>query len=286
MSLTLGDRLRRLRRGRSFDLSTALEWASRAGYAARGFVYVSIGLLAALASIDLANHPSGAAGAVARLADWPFGQLWVAAVAVGLIGFAVWRALQAFADADRQGTKLKALLSRAGQAISGLVYGVLAYSLFELLDEIEDVREADENNTVQGLTADILDLPLGHWLVLLAGGFILAVAIANIAKAFRDDFCKHLACTKRTRTLAGIAGRIGHAARGLAFLPVAWFLLRAGWTLRAAETRNLGGALQTLEGQPFGSWILLLIGLGLIAFGVFALIEARYRRIDPPDLDG
>jgi len=264
-------------------LGEILEWASRAGYAARGFVYLSIGALAALAAVELARTPAGSQGAVAWLADWPLGQVWIAAVAGGLICFSLWRALQSLFDADRQGTAPAALFSRAGQAISGLVYGALAWSLLEVLDELEDIGEADENQSAQSMTAEAMALPLGHWLVMITGGFILAVAVANLVQAARRDFCRRLACPRTARGLAIWAGRIGYGARGLAFLPLGLFLLKAGWTLRSAEARNLGGALQAIEGQPFGTPILVLTGFGLMAFGLYALIEARWRRIEAPD---
>ena len=263
--------------------AVALEWAARAGYAARGFVYLSIGGLAASSAIELARSPTGAKGAVAALADWPLGQVWAALIAIGLIGFALWRGLQAVFDADRQGNELKGLASRAGQAISGLVYGALAWSILELLDELEDYGEADETETAQQGAAQLMSLPFGSWLLLIVGGFVLAVGIAGVVQAFRTDFGKRLGCKAGQKRWASWVGRIGYGMRGLAFLPMGFILVRAGWEARASDVRNLGGALQALEGQPFGSAVLFVTGLGLAAFGLYAVLEAMWRRIDPPD---
>jgi hypothetical protein len=281
----LGRRLGRpwRRRRAKIDISSLLEWASRAGYAARGFVYLSIGALAALAALEFARTPAGSQGAVAWLADWPFGQVWIGAVAVGLICFSLWRALQSIFDADRQGSDLKALASRAGQAVSGIVYGTLAWSLLEVLDELEDIGEADENQSARSMTADIMELPLGHWLVILTGVFILGVAAANLIQAARRDFCRGLACPDAARPLAVWTGRLGYGARGLAFLPLGFFIIKAGWTFRSSEARNLGGALQAIEAQPLGTPILVGAGLGLMAFGLYALLEALWRRIEAPE---
>jgi hypothetical protein len=106
--------------------SSILELLARAGYAARGFVYVSIGVLALLAALELRPSTSGSTEAVMAVADWPFGRIWLTAISAGLAGFAAWRVLQSVFDADRQGSKPKALAARAGQALSGLTYGALA----------------------------------------------------------------------------------------------------------------------------------------------------------------
>lgn len=263
--------------------AVALEWAARAGYAARGFVYLSIGGLAASSAIELARSPAGAKGAVAALAEWPLGQVWAALIAVGLIGFAVWRGLQSIFDADRQGTEPKAIASRLGQAISGLVYGALAWSILELLDQLEDFGEADEARNARQGAADLMSLPFGSWLLLVVGLFVLGVGVAGIVQAFRTDFGKRLGCKPGTRRWACWVGRIGYGMRGLAFLPLGYFLVHAGWESRSSEVRNLGGALQAIESQPFGSTILFITGLGLAAFGLYAVLEALWRRIDPPD---
>lgn len=261
----------------------ALEWAARAGYAARGFVYLSIGVLACMAAVELTRTPTGAKGSLAALAEWPLGQVWVGLIAVGLIGFAIWRGLQSIFDADHQGTELKALASRAGQAISGLVYGALAWSVLELLDELEDFGEADEARSAREGAAELMSLPFGSWLLLIVGLFVIGVGIGGIVQAFRTDFGKRLGCRADTKRWACWVGRIGYGMRGLAFLPLGFILARAGWEARASDAENLGGALQALEAQPFGSTVLFVTGLGLAAFGLYAVLEALWRRIDTPD---
>jgi len=276
--------LKRLARaGGKVDTPEVLEWVSRAGYGARGFVYLSIGLLAALAAVELARTPAGARGAVTAFAEGWLGQLWIAGLAAGLIGFSVWRGLQAVLDADRQGTEPMALVSRAGQAISGLVYGGLAWSLLELLDELEDIGEADENQDARQMAAEVMAIPFGHWLLIGVGLFVVAVGIAGIVQLFRPKFGEKLSCPGRSHRWLCWVGRIGYGARGVAFLALGYTLVRAGWDFSSSEARNMGGALQALEAQPFGSPLLFLTGVGLAAFGAFALIEARWRRINAPD---
>lgn len=256
-----------------------IELAARAGYVARGFVYVSIGLIGVLAALGRTPRAQGALGALEAWSDWPPGLVLLWLTGAGLYGFAGWRALQSLLDADRKGTSLKALAGRAGQALSGFVYAGLGVSVFGLLDALEDLHEADDQARTRATVAQALALPLGPWLVIAAGLFILGLGVGNIVQAMTRDFCKDLTCDRRVAGWAQPLGRAGYFARGVAFLPAGAFTLLAGWHARSEEARGLGGALETLKLQPFGAWILGLTALGLIAFGGFAFVEARYRAI-------
>lgn len=261
----------------------ALELASRLGFAARGLVYVSVGAIALMAALDLTPRAAGAKAAVAAWAEWPAGLLLIWSTAIGLIGFSVWRGLQAVFDADRHGTSAKGWAVRAGQAISGVVHSALAFSLLELLDGLEDIGEIDEDDSAQTQAAALMELPHGDLMLIGVGLFILAVGAANIIQALFKDFSKRLRCTPKVCRWAVPLGRAGYFGRGVAMAPLGLFLVRAGQETRASEAQGLGMALQTLEAQPFGGWILALTALGLVAFGAFALVEARFRRIDVPD---
>ncbi len=269
-----------MKRGARRDLGKVLEGLARAGYGARGFVYISIGAIAVLAAVELAPRASGSRGALAALEGWPLGRVWLMAVASGLLGFAAWRFMQAFLDADHQGRETAALAARAGQGLSGLVYAALAVSVFHLTDLAGDVAQVPRDGGAHEQAAQVMTLPFGRWLLVAIGLFVLGAGAGNIIRGFRSDFGKRLSCSIRTRPWACGLARFGYAARGVAFLPLGLFMARAGLDSDTGEAKDLGGALQTLEQQPFGSWILAFTAVGLIAFGLFALVEARYRRID------
>lgn len=259
-----------------------LELVSRVGYVARGAVYLSVGFIALMAAVDLTPSAAGAVGAMQAWGRWPAGLfvLWLAGW--GLAAFALWRGLQAVFDADGHGRTPRAWAIRAGQAVSGLVHAALALSAFEVADGLENLSELDEDGAAREGAAALLSLPGGDLALIAVGGFILAVGIANMMQGLFYDFSKRLDCSREACRWTVPLGKIGYLGRGMAFAPLGFFIAESGLDARAQHARSLGGALQMLEAQPFGSWVLSLTALGLIAFGLFALVEARYRRMTVP----
>lgn len=114
-------------------------------------------------------------------------------------------------------------------------------------------------------------------MVMAVGLFVLGAGLGSIYRAVFDHFGRDLDCERPVRAWAGTLARIGYAARGIALIPAGGLLVRAGLHARASEAKGLGGALDTLEVQPFGGPLLALIALGLVAFGLFAVAEAALR---------
>lgn len=262
---------------------TAAELAARAGYLARGAVYLSIGVIGLLAALDLTPRAEGAVGALEAWGEWPAGRLLLWLVGMGLYGFTGWRALQAVFDVDRRGRTAKGWLTRAGYAVSGLTYAGLAISVFGLLDAMEDLHEADDQAATRAAVSRALEMPWGEMLVAGAGVLVLGSGVASMVRAFTDHFGRGLDCAPETRAWAGTLARFGYFGRGVAMLPVGALFVAAGLHARASEARGAGGALQALEAQPFGGAILGLTALGLVAFGLFAITEGWLRRMSIPE---
>lgn len=265
-----------------FPTSEAIEWSARIGYGARGFVYLSVGILTLLASTDQIGSAVGSSGAAGWLAGQPLGRLWLTLLGVGLWLFVFWRALQSVFDADHEGDDLRGWLSRGGQALSGLFYAVLASTVFEYLDEFQRRPAAEDVAENQEKAAMLMGLPFGQWLLLLAGLAIMAVGVGNIIRAWKDRFTEELRCSEAVCRIVRPLARLGYAARGFAYLPLAVFVIIAGLTADVSDVTSFGEALDALEQQPGGPLILATTALGLVAFGAFAFIEARWRRIRPP----
>jgi hypothetical protein len=106
---------------------------ARLGYATEGAVYALIGLLAAGAAFGTGGRAIGQSGAFEVVAENPFGSVLLGLIAVGFLGYALWRSVQAIADPDKEGTDVKALGKRVGYGVSALVYAGLAFSAAGLI---------------------------------------------------------------------------------------------------------------------------------------------------------
>lgn len=264
-------------------LHDLLELAARAGYGARGFVYLSAGTLILLAALEVTGDTVGTKGALDWLAVRPLGRLWVFLVGLGLAAFVMWRVLQTVFDADHEGVSAHGLRTRLSQGFSGLSYAALSFAAFSLLVQTpaaDPAAEGVERSREQAAT--VLSLPFGNWLLVGGGLLIFGIGAGNIVKAWREDFTQYLACSAKTCRRVAPLARIGHVARGLAYLPLAVLVVLAGLRSKASDVTSLGAALEAVERQPGGSWVLIAGALGFVAFGAFSFIEARFRRIHPP----
>lgn len=256
-----------------------IEGGARWGYAARAMVYLSMGVIALLAAAKLTPQAQGAVSSLKAWGAWTPGValLWV--IGIGLYAFAGWRALQAILDADRLGRGASALVERAGKAVSGIIYGSLAISVFGVIDAIEDLREVDDEAATTDAINAALAYPGGAVVVVVAGAVITAAGLGNAVRACASHFTDSLQCDTRSAAWIGALARLGYFARGGVMAGVGALTVVAGLRSRAADAGGVGGALEWLKSQPFGHAALALAGLGLIAFAVFGFLKAGLRRI-------
>jgi hypothetical protein len=250
-----------------------MERLARLGYATEGAVYALIGMLAAGAAFG-----TGGRATFEIVAESPFGSVLLGLIAVGFLGYALWRGVQAIADPDREGTDVKALCKRVGYGLSTLVYTGLAFSAAGLILG----RASDGGRSPDDWTALLLSWPLGQVLVVGSGAAIIGVGLHELYQAYKAEFLEYLKLSEmgeKVRKWTERWGRLGIASRGVVFGIVGAFLIRAALQHDPQEARGLGGALQTLAQQPLGPWLLGAVAIGLVAFGLFMLSVARYRRI-------
>jgi hypothetical protein len=260
-----------------------VEALARFGYGARGVVYGLVGGLALLAAIGSGGQTGGSRSALQTLLSQPFGQFWLVLIALGLFGFCAWRVLEALTDADHRGSDMKGWGIRGAHLISGVIYAGLAISALNLA--FGRGSGGGEDQAAQDWTAWLMSQPFGQWLVGLIGLAIAGTGLAFLWKAWRSDVTERLSLPADKRNWIVTLGRMGFAARGVVFLLIGGFLILAALHASSTEVHGLGGALQALQGQPYGWVFLALTALGLFAFGLFGLVQARYRHIDAPDLD-
>lgn len=260
-----------------------MEKFARLGYAAKGIVYFVVGLLATQAALTTGGKTTDTVGALATIVNQPFGKFLLVLTAIGLVGYVLWRIIQAVFDPDRsdQETSAKRMVQRIGYGFSAIAYGSLTWTTVELITGTANTS----GSRIEDWTARFMGHPLGRGLVGLAGLIVILVGISYLYRAYKADFQYRLKRNQMSRAeqqWAKWLGQVGIAARGVVFGIIGLFLVLAALHSNASEARGLGGALATLARQPFGPWILGAVALGLIAYSIYCLIQAGYRRIAQP----
>ncbi|HEX8551898.1 MAG TPA: DUF1206 domain-containing protein [Abditibacteriaceae bacterium] len=248
---------------------------ARMGHAAKGIVYVIIGFLAFRAAFGSGGETTNSQGALHKIAQQPFGGILLFIVGVGLAGYALWRFVQSGLDTDFKGSDFKGIFQRIGYALSGFAYAGLAFSAFKIVLHVRS-----KSASQQDWTAALMSQPLGQWLVAIVGLIVIGVGLNAFYKSCTAKFCKHLETTKMSRReLAWVSfiGRAGYAARGVVLSVIGWFLVQAARQANPKQSRGLDQALDTLAHRSSGNLILGIVATGLIAYGIYALAETRYR---------
>ncbi len=253
----------------------------RLGYATKGIVYAIVGVLAAQAAFGTGGRTTGSSGALQEIVSQPFGRWLLGIVAVGLVGYALWRLVQAAMDTERKGSDAKGIGARLSYAVSGVIYGGLAWTAIQIVMGTGGGSSGD--SSTQHWTAQLMAQPFGRWLVALVGIGVIGFGLYQIYKGISGKFRKKLALpsmSDREEKAAVTAGRVGLPARGIVVGMIGAFLIQAAWQAQPSEAKGLGSALQELVQQPFGPWLLGIVAIGLIAYGVFMGFMARYRRFN------
>jgi hypothetical protein len=261
------------------EASPAIEALGRFGFAAKGVVYVLIGLLALQAALGTGGQITDQQGALAAIAQAPFGRAILMLITIGLLGYALWRFVQAWLDTENKGSEPKGLATRAMYAGVGLIYVGLALAAVRIL---LGTGGGDSGQQTQDWTARVLSQPLGAWAVGLAGAAVVVNGLLQFVRAYTAKFKEKLRLQEMEPTQVETVtqlGRAGYAARGVAFGIIGFFLISAARHANPEEVRGLSGALEALAQQPFGPWLLGAVAAGLVAYGLFALVEARFRRM-------
>jgi len=256
-----------------------VERLARFGYAAKGAVYCVIGVLAVMAAFGAGGGLTDSRGAMQTILAQSFGKVLLGIVAVGLIGYALWRFVQAGIDAENKGTSAKGIAVRIGYAISGLIHCGLALTAAKL---VFGAGGEGGGNGSQDWTAQVLAQDYGRWLVGAVGAIIVGVGVSQFYKAYSAKFRDKLnggEMSAAEQRWATRSGKLGFAARGLVFVLIGFFIVQAAWTYDASKVQGVGGALAALAGGPSGWLVLFIVATGLVAYGVFMFVQARYRRI-------
>ena len=262
--------------GRSFVQSSAFEMLSRAGFVARALVYAIIGVLALKLAFGHGGKLTNQQGALKTVAHQPFGKLLLTLVAIGLGGYALWRFVRAAIGHGPEGSDTG--FERVAAFASGIAYGALCFLAIEILLS----GHGSTSGNPKQATAGVFGWPGGTWIVGLAGVAMIGVALYQGYRGITKKFLQDSKVQEmRPEVKKGITrlGIVGHLARMVVFGLVGIFLVRAAIDYNPKQAVGLDGALAKLTHYSYGPFLLGIVAVGLIAFALYSLSDARYRKI-------
>lgn len=254
----------------------------RFGYTARGAVYVIVGALAFLASVDGGSTPDSRS-ALGALLQMPFGKVLLALIAAGLAAYSLWCFSNGALDLDDKGNDAKAWTARAAQFISGVVHLALAFSAIAL--SMGKSSSAGGDRT-EHWTATLMQQPFGRWLVAIIGIVALALGAQHFVKAYREKYKENIRYTPLAQRLDPLL-KLGLVAHGVVVALVGAFFIWAAWSADPSRAGGMRDALLTVRNADASQTLFIALGFGLIGFAAYCFVEAAFRivpRCVPPDL--
>ncbi|MCW2701679.1 MAG: hypothetical protein JWQ45_3214 [Blastococcus sp.] len=283
-SRSLLDRVRSaLGRVREVTDHPVLTQVARVGLVAYGAMHLLIGYLSIRLAWGLGSADADQTGALRIVAQSPGGSplLWL--IGLGLLSLALWQAgevLRWFPGLFSRAHRTRAVLVCVKCLAKALVYAALGATA--LLFASGAGYEADER--LREVTDDTLGIPWGGVLVGAVAVGVLAVGLYSVARGCTGGFMKDIdlpAAPDRWEPLIEVLGRVGYAAKGIAFGLVGVLLWRAATSSDVSTATGLHGALTAIGDVSAGPWLLTAVAVGFAAFGVYALARARYPDRDP-----
>jgi hypothetical protein len=257
-----------------------IERLARVGFAAKAVLYSVVGVLALRAAMGNGGRPIGSRGALSTLVRQDFGALMLLVIGAGLFGYAAWRLAEAILDPERRGHGAKGVALRASFVARGVFHAALGVQAIRLAIG----SAGKEGEATEQWTARVLEAPLGSWLVVATGLSVAGYGLYQLYRAWAAKLSKQLDLSRLSREAGSWlikVCRMGIGARGVVFAVIGAYLARAGYAHNANKAADTGEALGAIGRQPFGEWMLGAIAVGLIAYGAYEVVQARYRVIRP-----
>jgi hypothetical protein len=258
---------------------------ARTGLVAKGVSYGLVGVLAVALALGAGGQATSRQGALEKLASNGLGKVVLALLAIGFAAYAIWRFVQAVAEREDPGdgeTKgaAKKWGKRAGYVGRGLIYAGLTASTVKIL--LGSGGGQSQTGKAHKTTAMVLSWPAGTWLVGIAGAVVVGVGLWNlyrgVARKFEDRW-RTGEMGEQARKWGARAGLVGHVARAVVFSLIGIFLAKAAIDYNPKDAIGLDGALRKLSDAGYGPYLLGLTAAGLVAYGLYCFVDARYRDV-------
>ena len=262
---------------REAERSTTVELLGRFGLVCRGVIWLVMGLLALrIASSGDEGTTADRNGALRAIAEQPLGKPLLVALAVGFIGYAIWRLLEGLVGHRDVEAGRKRWGKKATSFFRVALYSGFAFSTIRFL------IEGSSSDKTQPLTARVMAATGGRTLVFLVGAVVAGAGVTIAVRAFRQKFADKLDCGRMPDWLEGLTrvlGTTGLVSRGVVFTLIGLFLMDAARTFDPQKAKGFDATLKTIAHETYGRGLLFTAGCGLVAFAVWSFLEARYRKI-------
>lgn len=259
------------------------ETLARAGYIARGVVYLLLGGLALASAVWGWADAEGSSDALTSLLSLPFGRVLLGLIAIGLLGYVLWRMAQGLLNADDRDEDIKGFAVRAGNLISGGANLFLMLTAARLALSLGGGGSGGSDGE-ETASAWLLQQPFGAWLLGLVGLGVITAGLVQIWYGVTHRYRKRLRLPPAHARWLDKICVLGLAARGVVFAIIGGFLVYAAFTVSPEQAGGTAEALDYVHSLPFGNWLYGLGALGLTAFGFYGVVQGLYRRMDAPDM--
>jgi hypothetical protein len=246
---------------------------ARIGLVAKGIIYLVLGCLAFMAAFEIGGQEDTAAnrkGVFHAIKEAPGGLWLLILLSAGLICYSVWRGIEALS----KNNQLK-WSKRLRYLFSGLTYLSVAYTAIRIIGH----TSGESGDANQHLATRLMQTMYGQWLLGLLALVMAGTGIYQLWYGLSEKYKKHVQQLgqRAATSMLLYSGKIGYVARGVVWLLIAYLLLQAALHANANEAGDSGKAFLFIENTRFGSYLLGIIGIGLMAYGFFSFIRARYE---------
>ena len=255
------------------DVKPWVEPAARLGHAARGVVYVLIGVFTIAAEVGIRTELDGSEGAFATLGRAPLGKILLATVEIGLVYYALWGLCRAIADPEHEARGN--IVTRVGWLATAVIFGSLAWMAFQLA--FGHASPGDDEAARNSVASVLARIPYGAWVLAIVGAVVLITGLVFIKRGWTADLERHIDMMDlppRSWHAIYALARFGMVARGVLIAVIGVFILIAAWTHDPEEAVGLAGALRVICHQAYGPSLLAGVALGFVSYGVYELLVA------------
>lgn len=251
---------------------------ARTGFVAKGVVYGITGVLTFMAAFNMGGQKTGRLQVLEFLDKQTFGNVLLILMGIGLVAYAIWRFVQSIKDPENIGTDTKGKAKRVAFFISGIIY--LGLAVLAILRVVKSGGSGSSGSQAQN--SSFLASETGLILIGIAGAGIVIAGIFQFIKAYKNDYTKKFDLTslseeKKRKSIKNTA-KFGLSARGVIFLIIGYFALKASFSSDPSKIKTTTDAFSFIQDSSYGAWLMGLVAAGLVAYAIYMFLMAKYRR--------